>query len=154
MKTAKQIVDQHLSEGKVVQLATSNNDIPWICSVYYVVDEKQNIYWLSYKSRRHSLDIAANRNVALTLMVRPEMPVIGIQAQGVAMEINRASTVAKVMLLYIKKYGTGKNFYKNFTLKTNKHSLYCFMPSKFVLFDEQTFGPDNAQEMSLEPASR
>ena len=140
-----QLIKQYLLDGKAVQLATASNNIPWICNVYYVLDEKLNIYWLSYPSRRHSQDITVNPNVALTLVVKQDMPVIGVQAQGVASEIKRASTVIKVMALYIKKYGAGKDFYKNFTLKKNKHVLYRFTPSKIVLFDELNFGTDNPQ---------
>lgn len=149
MEKAVRLVKQYLSDGRAIQLATSVNDIPWISTVYYVVDEKLNIYWLSYPTRRHSQDIAVNPNVALTLVVKQDIPVIGVQAQGVAMEIKRASTVIKVMALYIKKYGAGKDFYKNFTLKKNKHSLYQFAPSKFVLFDEQNFEHDSPQEIIL-----
>lgn len=149
MDKAKQLIIQYLSDGKLIQLATCNNNIPWICNVYYVIDDKQNIYWLSYPNRRHSLDINVNKNVALTLAVKQDIPVIGVQSQGVATEVKSPAVVAKIMYLYIKKYGVGKNFYKNFTLKKNKHTLYCFTPSKFVLFDEQNFGSDNAQEVII-----
>lgn len=149
-KDPKRLVKHYLAEGKVVQIATANNNIPWICNVYYVVDNELNIYWLSYPSRRHSMDIAVNENIALTLVAKQDVPVIGVQAQGIASEIKRPSTVLKIMALYIEKYGLGKNFYKNLSLKKNKHALYCFAPSKFVLFDEQNFGPDNAQEIHIE----
>lgn len=147
MSNAKQLIKQYLTDGKLMQLATSKDNIPWICSVYYVVDDKQNIYWLSYPERRHSLDIAANHDVAVTVAVKQDVPVIGVQAQGVASKVKSPTTVARVMYLYVKKYGVGKSFYKNFTLKTNKHVLYRFTPSKFVLFDEENFGMNNPQEI-------
>lgn len=148
-RTPKQLIEQYLSEGKVVQMATANNNIPWICNVYYVVDNKLNIYWLSYPSRRHSIDIASNENVALTLAVKQSTPVIGVQAQGVASEVKNAAIVVKVMAMYIKKYGLGQNFYKNLNLKKNKHVLYRFSPSQLMLFDEQHFEYDSPQEIKL-----
>lgn len=149
MEKVTKLIKQYLSVGRAIQLATSVNDIPWISTVYYVVDEKQNIYWLSYPSRRHSQDIAVNSNVALTLVVKQDIPVIGVQAQGTVALVERATTVAKIMFLYIKKYGAGKSFYKNFNFKTNKHSMYCFTPSKIILFDELNFGSDNSQEINM-----
>lgn len=149
MRDTAELTREYLKDGKVVQIATSNNNMPWVCSVYYVVDDELNIYWLSYPSRRHSQDIAVNSRVALTLAVKTDLPVIGVQAEGVATEVNNIAVVAKVIAMYVKKYGAGKQFLKNFKLQKNKHVLYCFTPSRIVLFDEENFGRDNAQEFKI-----
>src|SRR5664279_2226047 len=140
MKSAKQYIQEYLSDGQVIQLATSDKNVPWVCNVYYVVDDKLHIYWLSYKTRRHSRDIAANEQVAMTLVVKPGAPVIGIQAEGTASEVKSVAKVAKIMYLNVKKYGVGQDFHQLFVRKTNKHVPYVFTPSKIVLFDEQHFG--------------
>lgn len=150
MNDAKGLIKKYVAKSSLMQLATVRDDRPWVCSVYYVVDSKLNLYWLSYPSRRHSQDIAHNANVAVTIAVKQDMPVVGVQAEGRATMVKNVALVAKIMPLYIKKYGVGKNFLKNFSLGTNRHALYCFEPSRFVLFDEATFGHDNSQELHMQ----
>lgn len=149
MHDVRSLIKKYVASGSLMQLATVRDGKPWVCSVYYVVDSKLNLYWLSYPTRRHSEDIVHNANVAVTIAVKQDMPVVGVQAEGCATPVKNIALVAKIMPLYIKKYGVGKNFVKNFSLGTNRHALYCFEPSRFVLFDEATFGHDNSQELQM-----
>lgn len=149
MKTLAEFALQYLTDGWLAQLATVRNDQPWVCTVYFVVDDELNMYWLSYPTRRHSQDIAVNSRVAMTVVVKPDVPVIGVQAEGEAQEITDAATAARVMKLYVQKYGVGRDFLKRFKLGTHRHRLYQCAPSRIVLFDEMNYGPDNAQELKL-----
>lgn len=147
MKQARQLLVQYLSAARVMQIASADNNVPWICNVYYVVDNQLNIYWLSYPDRKHSRDIAVNPHMALCVAVKQDVPVIGVQAIGTGEVVDRAVLVAKVLPLYIQKYGLGKQFLQNFRRHNNKHMLYRFVPKKFMLFDELNFGMDNVQEI-------
>ncbi len=130
-----------------MQLATVRDNKPWICSVYYVADdEQQRLYWLSKPERRHSQEIAQNSQIAVAIAVKADKPVIGIQAEGKATEVKDAETVKAVMQRYIDKYGEGKDFYNNFVDGTNQHSLYCFTPERYVLFDEINYPGGVGQE--------
>lgn len=132
-----------------MQLATVYDGTPWVCSVYYVTDKAGNVYWLSYPDRRHSQELTANPQVAVTVAVKQDMPVIGVQAEGTARAVTDIKTIAKVLPLYIAKYGVGRQFVQKFLEGKNRHVLYVFAPKRCVLFDEQTFGQDNAQEILL-----
>lgn len=145
----KKLVENYLQRGKVIQLATSKDGQPWVCSVYYVIDGKLNIYWLSLPSRRHSQEVVANGKIAITVAVKLDQPIIGVQAEGTVGTVSEYSEVRKVSELYVAKHNTGKDFYENFVDGKNKHSMYKFMPKKIVLFDEVNFPGDPRQEWDL-----
>jgi uncharacterized protein YhbP (UPF0306 family) len=138
-------IKRHLSYKEMMQIATAQGDQPWICTVFFVADELQNLYWLSSPERRHSQEIARNQKVAIAVPVKSDWPVIGIQAEGVATVVQDAEEVKHVMELYVTKYGKGKDFYDNFVKGTNQHNLYKFTPNTFVLFDEVNFAGDPRQ---------
>lgn len=149
MKQLRQQIYAYLEQGKLAQLATARDDRPWVCTVYYVVDEYFDIYWLSYPTRRHSQDVAANSRVALTVAIKPDLPVIGVQMEGEAGEVTDPAAAEAVMQRYVDKYDEGKQFLANIRRGTNKHRLYRLRPERIVLFDEMNFGSDNPQELKL-----
>lgn len=132
-----------------MQLATTSNDKPWVCSVYYVADKQHNIYWLSWPSRRHSQNILAQPNVAATIAVKYDKPVIGVHVEGEAEKVVYVDKVQEVMNSYTERHNAGHNFYENFKNGSNKHVMYRIKPSKFVLFDEMHFINNPRQEIVL-----
>jgi len=131
----------------MMQLATLADGRPWICTVYYVFDQHNNLYWLSYPERRHSQEVEKNPNVAAAIAIKFEdKPVIGLQVEGKAETVQDAAIVKRVMDDYVDKYDSGKDFYDNFITGTNKHKLYKLTPELFVLFDELHFPNEPRQE--------
>jgi len=131
-----QRLDTYLQEGRLLQLATSHKNQPWVCTVYFVADKSRKLYWLSYPSRRHSQELATNSRAAVTVVIRPDLPVIGVQAEGIVSEVVDEDLVRRIMDLYVAKYGEGQKFYDNFVAGTNKHHMYCFTPDHYKVFDE------------------
>lgn len=134
----KELVDTYLDEGQAMQLATSANDIPWICTVYYVFYSGR-LYWLSWPERRHSEGVAVNARVAAAIVVKQDLPVVGLQIEGVAGEVADADEVKAVMELYVAKYGSGARFYEAFIKGKNRHRIYKLTPKRVNLFDELHF---------------
>ena len=64
----EELLQQYFSENTLMQLATINNGQPWLCNVYFVTDEENNIYWTSTKARRHSKEILKDPNSACTIV--------------------------------------------------------------------------------------
>jgi uncharacterized protein YhbP (UPF0306 family) len=128
-----------------MQLATSVNDKPWVCTVFFVV-HKDNVYWLSYPERRHSQEITTNSLVAATVVVKADLPVISVSLEGSASRVLDEVMVAEVMKIYIAKYNQGVQFYDRFMDGTNRHVLYCLKPSLITLFDEVNFSGEAARQ--------
>lgn len=140
-----ELIKKYLKDGRVMQLATVRGDQPWVCSVHYVSDAELNIYWLSWPSRRHSKDISLQNKAAITVVVKGDQPVIGLQAEGIASAVTEPEQIARLMKLYVKRYNTGQDFYNNFVSGKNKHVMYRLKPTRFSLFDELNFPKDSGQ---------
>jgi len=128
--------DPLIIQAKVMQVATLHNDRPWICSVYFVKMDNA-FYWLSEPHRKHSQDVSRDGRVAMAIVGKTDMPVVGLQASGVAEEVSDTAEVEKVMERYSQKYGVGKGFHERFTKGINKHRLFRFHPDTVQLFDER-----------------
>ncbi len=132
-----------------MQVATVSGDQPWICTVYYVVDEDYNLYWLSLPTRRHSQEIAAHNKVAVAVAFKFDKPIIGVQAQGTVEVVDQPELIQKIMRVYVTKYNSGEDFYDNFVQGNNQHLLYRFQPHSLVLFDEVNFKDEGRQEWEV-----
>lgn len=148
-ESTKKLIRRYLNDTKVMQLATVGDNKPWISNVHFISDDEGNLYWLSREKRRHSKEINANPNIAVSIVIKGDMPVIGIQASGIAEKVTDIKTKKNVILNYVKKHGTGKEFYKRALAGINSHKLYCMRPEFYSLFDEVNFPKDSPKEWVL-----
>lgn len=144
MKVSRDLILRCLENIYIMQLATASGEQPWVCTVYFVSDEKLNIYWLSLPDRRHSQEIEKNPKVAVTMAIKQDLPVIGLGAEGTAETVNDKKIVAGVIKKYIAKYNSGEKFYQKFLAGENQHRMYKLTPAKYVLFDEVNFPKDKS----------
>ena len=126
-----------INQVRAMQLATSRDGQPWICTVYFIVNGG-NFYWLSFPDRRHSKELADNAKAAVAIALHEEIPVVGLQAEGNVREVKNLGEAARVLALYVHKYGKGKDFIELLKRGKNRHVLYCLVPESVMLFDEQT----------------
>jgi uncharacterized protein YhbP (UPF0306 family) len=146
-----ELIKKYLQQGMMMQIATTSGVQPWICTVYFVPDEQQNLYWLSLPARRHSLEIAKNNKIAIAIAIKfDKNPIIGIQAEGTAEVVDDPEVVKEIMPYYIEKYGSGKDFVELFEAGKNQHQLYKFAPNKYFLFDEINFKDGQKHEWRLD----
>lgn len=127
---------KEINASFTMQLATTREAKPWICTVYFVIHNRC-FYWLSYPERRHSQDLAYDSNAAVAIVLRPIQPVVGIQAEGSVEVVNDIHEAEAVLDRYIAKYNQGSQFLPHFAAGTNKHVLYRFTPSRLKIFDER-----------------
>jgi nitroimidazol reductase NimA-like FMN-containing flavoprotein (pyridoxamine 5'-phosphate oxidase superfamily) len=128
-------MDSRLVESRVIQLATQAEGKPWICTIYFVV-LGNDIFWLSYPNRKHSEQIAHNPAVAVTAVIKTDIPVVSISVEGEAEVITDRATVKEVMEAYVAKYGEGSAFFERFVAGTNKHAMYKLRSRCMTVFDE------------------
>ena len=131
-----------------MQLATSSGDQPWICTVWFVVDDNLNLYWTSWTSRRHSQEIVSNQKVAAAIVVQDAQNTkgIGIQVEGDATQLESYEIIKPIAEKYAAKFGFSSDWVEKFSSQQTKHKLYKLSPRRFVLFDEEHFPPNIGQE--------
>ena len=151
MKTRK-LIEDYLEEAKLMQVATSSENRPWACSVYFAFDDNLNLYWISKTSRRHSNELRENENVAGTIVL-PHAPgdkVRGIQFQGIAKELTDSRGEAEVgMKCYGERFSMNEERVNAILDNSNGHVCYKISPNLYVLFDEVNFPDEPRQEWEL-----
>lgn len=150
-KDLRQLIENYLKEAKLMQLATSIDNQPWVCSVWFAADENLNIYWFSSAIRRHSEEIMKNQKVAVAMALphTPKDPPRGLQLQGVAEMLTKQSDIDKAISVYKNRIFPEATIQKLLTEKENPHMFYKIKPTQFVLFDAVNFGDNWRQEYNL-----
>ncbi|MEK7060765.1 MAG: pyridoxamine 5'-phosphate oxidase family protein [Patescibacteria group bacterium] len=143
----RSLITEYLSKATLMQVATSRDDKPWVCSVYFAFDDKRNLYWISSTQRRHSQELRNNEHVAGAIVLPHTMgdKVRGLQFEGIAKEITDQKSAADAMQWYAKRFGLPEDRVKRIVENTDGHVVYMITPSSYVLFDEVNF-PDNPRQ--------
>lgn len=137
----RSFIEEYLEKARLMQVATSKDNQPWACSVYFAFDQKLNLIWISEPTRRHSLEIDTNQKVAGTVVL-PHSPgddVRGIQFQGIAKKLTEKQKIKSAMKYYAKRYGMNPKRVSTIIDNTDGHMCYMIHPTLFVLFDEVNF---------------
>ena len=149
----KGMMRDYLKEAKLMQIATAKENKPWIATVWYVHDDEFNLYFISKRKRRHSLEIKANQNVAGAI-VKPHFKgngekVRGLQFEGLAEEAKGAE-LEKARKSYLEKYELAEKIpIEKLQDPDFIATFYVIRPDRIVLFDEVNFPEKPQQELKL-----
>jgi uncharacterized protein YhbP (UPF0306 family) len=140
--SVEKLIKKYLSEAKIMQLATSANNQPWVCSVHFVADNELNLYWISDQNRRHSQEISKNKLVAATIPIKfPDHPVVGVSVEGEA----EVDSSPESIELYDSKFKLSDGFKKKLQSGEADEKVYVLRPKAFALYDQVNF-PDNPRQ--------
>lgn len=147
----KDLVREYLQNAKLMQLATSIDDQPWVCNVWFASDNDFNIYWFSSITRRHSKEVVKNSKVAgaIALPQTPEDKPRGLQFQGNAELLTENKDIDKAISVYADRIFSRDQIKKFMESKDRPHRFYCIKPTIFVLFDVVNFPDDSRREWIL-----
>ncbi len=134
-----------------MQLATSVDGQPWVCSVWFAADEDLNVYWFSSITRRHSGEVIKNKKVAAAIVLpqTPEDIPRGLQLQGEAKLLTDQKEIDKAISLYVDRIFSRETIDKLMKDESKMHKFYKIKPTQFVLFDGVNFGDNWRQEYNL-----
>ena len=153
MNTRMKHVVEYIKSHRLMQLATSTKN-PWICTVFYAIDEKLNIYFISNPKRQHCLDIRKNKNVACAITDSNQSVVskkIGVQIQGVASQINSDKGMKHAFDIWNK---ANPGFEKVINIENVRNGIisdrpFVITPKKIKFFNERLYGPDAVRTFRL-----
>ena len=129
-----------------MQLATVAEGQPWLCNVYFVADEDNNIYWTSARSkRRHSSEISANPLAAATIVHDSEKKQ-AVQITGQAYEVS-LDDAKRVDKLYSDKYGDKDRLVEVLQNLPEGRAYWVLKPETIELWDEVNFPDSPKQEV-------
>lgn len=135
------IAKSHFTAGRVMQLATIRNNVPYVVSVYYwATQDLTSVYWMSEPDRRHSRAIATIDKVAGAIVIKQEQPVIGLQFGGDAHRVTDKDEIVLFTKRYNSKYNNAAlGFEKRYAAGIAKHHVYKMSLEWLELFDEANF---------------
>lgn len=101
--TVEQMIPRLFGECDHLVLATADDfGTPWITPLRYHVDGHNNIYWMSSKNSRHSINISYRSEVSIVIMSNgPKIEALYIEAK--ANEVNNKSEIDKIIKLIKQK---------------------------------------------------
>jgi uncharacterized protein YhbP (UPF0306 family) len=131
MKVDQQIID-FINEHHLLTLATSQNNTPYCCNVFYVYDSLSNqLIFSSDTKTKHAQDFIANLNVAGTIALETKevSKIQGVQLLGTIQELKGADLeIAKEQ--YMNAFAYAKNM-----------ELYLWaMPLSFIKMTHNKLG--------------
>lgn len=134
-----------------MQVATSVDNQPWVCNVWFASDEDLNIYWFSSTTRRHSKEVLKNPKVAgaIVLPQTPNDPPRGLQFQGIAKLLTKQADIEKATTLFEGWIFSKKQIKELMAHKNKPHRYYKIKPTQIVLFDAVNFPDNSRQELNL-----
>lgn len=153
MKNLKQLISEYLKEAKLMQIATVKDNRPWVASVWYVHDERWNLYFISRRNRRHSLELRENPVIAGAIVIPHTKgsgeKVRGLQFEGIAEEA-KENLLKKAKEIYKAKYEMAEDIPLEKLSDPNWIATYYIIrPSLLVLFDEVNFPKQPRREIKL-----
>jgi len=119
----------------------------WTATVYYVIDNKFNFYFLSEPGTMHCQNIAKSAQVACTITHSSQkvtVKKIGVQLRGKASVVNNLQKMRWMLALWNK---INPGFEKIITLqnienKVIKSKIYQIEPEVIKFFNEELYGPE------------
>lgn len=141
-------IREYLPEVIHMSLATSANNKPWITELHYVFDTELNFYFRSLSSRRHSLEIKENGNVAGSIVKQHtiDQKPRGIYFEGLAEMLTDVNTGHVAYKLYCERFGTDEKIVKEAQTEAG-HKFYKISVNKFYVFDSIESNPSQKYEL-------
>ncbi|HUD10473.1 MAG TPA: pyridoxamine 5'-phosphate oxidase family protein [Candidatus Saccharimonadales bacterium] len=148
----EELVRKYTPGVNIMQLATSVNNHPWICTVHFYSDEALNFIWCSNTDRRHSEELKQNQQAAAYILIHENTPdedyVIGVSIMGVA-ELIGSKIEEKIGQGFVKKLRKEKNYLEDIASGIKPSRFYKLTPKLIVLFDNKNFPNNPRQEWQI-----
>ena len=149
----KDIYPDILKDIKLMQLASVRDNKPWMCNVWYVMDEDHNVYWISRETRRHSLEIENNPHVAATMHPWFDKGLMNDPGQAMIISGQAKKLSGKECRmpyeLYAKRFPKLLEFqsFEKFLNDEGHHYFYKITPDEIIWWDEINFPKNPKQEV-------
>src|SRR5579883_3512628 len=117
----EELIRDYLKDAIVMQIATTHENKPWICTVHFAYDEKFNLYWISRPDRRHSQEIANNTSIAGAIVLPHVVgqKVRGIQFEGNAQQITDPTEAREALTYFAQRFHTAPTRVENIIAQTD-----------------------------------
>lgn len=144
----EKIIREYIDKSIHMSLATVRDNRPWVCEVHFVYDDNLNLYFRSLKTRRHSMEIANNPNVAGNIVKQHSLEEYphAIYFEGTADILNNKTEQEKIFSKFHSRLNASKEIIDE-AQKDDGHKFYKITIDNWYAFGK--FGGDKAQKHQL-----
>lgn len=141
----KKEISRFLKSNGILTLAVSSDDTPWICTLYYGVDNKMNLYVVTDPNNTHGNIMAKNPKVAFNIFDSRQKitkPKKGLQGKGKISMVKELKNVTTALNLWhtansgIEERITAKNILD----KKSDTKIFKITPIYLKYFNNQLYG--------------
>lgn len=149
VKRGEQELWKYLKTHRLMQIATCSNE-PWICTVFYVLGDDKNLYFVSAPDTEHCKAIAVN-NIVACAITDTEQTVThkkkGVQLRGVATMLTYGATIKRALELWNKMNPGVENIInlKNIKKAAFESRVYKIKPTYIKFFNEELYGEEESK---------
>lgn len=138
-------ISQFLNQNAIMTLAVAEKDQPWVCTLYYGIDNDLNMYIVTDPNNIHGKIIATNPLVAYNIFDSHQpitQPKTGVQGKGTIKLVKGITENAKGLMLWHKANpGIEANItVKDLLKKITDTKIYKITPTYLKLFNKQLYG--------------
>lgn len=153
MKKNKDSLSEFLKSQRMISVATIS-DKPFICNVYYGMDDNFNLYFISETSTDHAKNISKNPEVAVSVADTHQSVTdkkVGVQISGKASLVTDEKELISALKLWNK---ANPGFEKiisleNMKKKIIKGKVYRIKPVSVKFFNEKLYGSEGFEEFTF-----
>lgn len=148
MEKIESIIRDYIKDIVHMSIATCVDNKPWISEVHYSYDDELNFYFISRPSRRHSLEISKNNQIAGNIVKQHTAgeSVRGVYFEGVIEMLDDVKETDIPLQTYSSRFGEDSSILDE-QVEENGHRWYKITVKKFYLFDELEMEPAGKHEL-------
>lgn len=145
-RQVKEDIFGFLKENGIMTLATQSSKGPWVCTVYYGIDDNMNLYIVTDPNSIHGLAMSKDNRVAFNIFdsrQKIHKPKKGVQGSGTIEMIKGVINITKALALWHKQ---NSGVEKNLTIKEVKKfkdtKVWKIIPRYLKFFNKELYGPE------------
>jgi uncharacterized protein YhbP (UPF0306 family) len=153
MPDIKTDIFKFVKANGIMTLAVCENNIPWVCTVYYGMDDDFNMYIVTGPETRHGKYIKTNKKVAFAVYnshTKVTENKVGIQGEGTCALVKNPLEVVKGLLLWQKGNPGAETKVTMETIKKFADTRIFKIEPKFLkFFNKDLYGDKEYGEITL-----
>jgi len=142
-----------LKSQKLLIIATYN-ETPWVCNVYYSINDNFDIFFVSPPDTNHSKHIDKNPDVAFSISWYNEKDLTdrkAVQGKGKCEILNDENKIKELLENHNKFYPLWKEIitYENMKNNTIQSKPYLIKPTYMKFWNDELYGSEGTEEFKF-----
>lgn len=144
MRSNKQTLFKYLKSQNLMALAAYSRSI-WICTVYYVIDEDFNFYFVSSPKTKHGKMTEKNSRVACSIFDSHQKNKdykVGVQLRGTVSIVKNSAKLKWALKVWNRSHPGIAHVinFKNIKEKITSAQVYKIKPDLIQFFNQKLYG--------------